>query len=126
MISAVFMQLTEAVSLFCFFVYRKELSERVSRFVCAISPFSLGIYLVHENMSVRYKWPEWLGVIHLNELNPAMFLLKYVYAILTVSVIGLAIDFIRVHAVGLIRKLLKESKLTASMKRFDRAINGEE
>ena len=118
--------LTEAVSLFCFFVYRKELSEGISRFVCAISPFSLGIYLVHENMSVRYKWPEWLGVTHLNELNPAMFLLKYVYAILVVSAIGLAIDFIRVHAVGLIRKLLKESKLTASMKRFDRAINGEE
>ncbi len=115
-----------ALGLFGFFLNKKPMKEGLSKVVLAVSPMALGIYLIHENMSVRYKWPEWLGLTGMDKLSPPIFLIKLLYGVLVVVVAGLLADFIRIKIVELIRRLTRESKLTASMKRFDRAINGEE
>ena len=115
-----------ALGLFGFFLNKKPMKEGLSKIVLALSPMALGIYLIHENMSVRYKWPGWLGLTEMDKLSPPLFLIKLIYGVLFVVIAGLLVDFIRIRLVELIRKLTKKSKLTAAMKRFDRAINGEE
>ena len=49
-----------AVGLFGAF-RRLKVSGRVANFVCKISPYTLGVYLLHENLGLRYTWQNWLG-----------------------------------------------------------------
>ena len=65
----------------------------LSGFICRIAPCSFGVYLLHEQVNVRYVWPFWLGA---DRCGSAFSLLwHWAAAILTVMVIGLAVDHIR-------------------------------
>lgn len=49
-----------AVGLFGAFL-RVRIEGRSAGLVCAIAPYTLGVYLLHENIGVRYVWQKWLG-----------------------------------------------------------------
>ena len=40
---------------------RLKVTGRFAAFVCRISPYTLGVYLLHENLGLRYSWQKWLG-----------------------------------------------------------------
>lgn len=61
--------LLAAVGLFGAFC-RLKISGRFAAFVCRISPYTLGVYLLHENLGLRYTWPNWLGADRLLEIMP--------------------------------------------------------
>ena len=57
-----------AVGLFSAF-RRLKISGRFAVFVCKIAPYTLGVYLLHENLGLRYTWQNWLGADSLSGLT---------------------------------------------------------
>lgn len=49
---------------------RLRISGRFAAFVCRIAPYTLGVYLIHENLGLRYTWQNWLGANRLLGLMP--------------------------------------------------------
>jgi len=49
-----------AVGLFGFFSQLK-IKGRIAEDINRIAPYTLGVYLLHENLGLRYSWQEWLG-----------------------------------------------------------------
>lgn len=91
-------------------------------FICRIAPCSFGVYLLHEQVNIRYLWPFWLGA---DRCDTALSLLwHWVAAILTVMVIGLTVDYIRSLLFKGVGKLLAGGKLDRGLSRIDAAVNG--
>lgn len=114
-----------AVSLFYVFLLHKPMKERAGNVICALSPMALGIYLLHESLSIRYRWQEWLGVKDILDLSTPAFLGRVLLTLIIVAAAGLAVDFVRIKIFDLIRKLFKNSRITRGMISFDSKINGE-
>ena len=115
--------LGSAVGLFAAFMNRREIKEGISRVICALSPMALGIYLAHENLSIRYDWQGWLGVKDILSLNPAVFVLRLLLAVAAVFICGIAIDFIRMKLFDLIASLCKDSAPGRAITDFNRKMN---
>ena len=49
-----------SVGLFCLFL-QIRISGKAAGAVLRIAPYTLGVYLLHENIGVRYAWQAWLG-----------------------------------------------------------------
>ena len=83
-----------AVSLFYIF-YKLEISNQrwMGKAICKIAPYTLGVYLFHEQIYLRTVWPKWFGVT-VQESLPKL-LLRAIIAILTIFVVGIIIDYIR-------------------------------
>lgn len=119
-----------AVSLFYVFKNREKVSEGagaknrncLSAFICRIAPCSFGVYLLHEQVNVRYEWPFWLGA---NEcVSIASFLWHWLAAILTVMVIGLAVDYVRSLLFRGVGRLLAGSRIDRALGYVDELVNG--
>lgn len=94
----------------------------LSRFICRIAPCSLGVYLLHEQVNIRYLWPFWLGA---DRCTSAFSLLwHWAAAILTVMVIGLTVDYIRSLLFKGVGKLLAGGKLDRGLRKIDDVVNG--
>ena len=76
-----------------FFLKIKLKDGLFANLVCKIAPYTLGVYLLHEHIYVRYLWPSWFGVGP--SQNVGMFLLKAFGTVLCVFVIGIVIDYLR-------------------------------
>ncbi len=83
-----------AVSLFYVFL-KMELSTegKLAKVVYAVAPYSLGVYLLHEQLEVRYLWPTWLGATL--EGNVVLLVLRCLLAVVTVYVVGTLVDALR-------------------------------
>lgn len=119
-----------AVSLFYVFKNREKVSGEagaknrncLSAFICRIAPCSFGVYLLHEQVNVRYEWPFWLGA---NECVSAVSLLwHWLAAILTVMVIGLAVDYVRSLLFRGVGRLLAGSRIDRALGYVDELVNG--
>ena len=97
--------LLAAVGLFTAFVYSKPIGDRAGRVICALSPMALGIYLVHENLSLRYNWQKWLGIYESIDRPTPAFVERILLAVVIVFVCGLAIDFVRIQIFNLFKKI---------------------
>lgn len=81
-----------AVGLFMTFL-TVRVSDGVSKVVNRLAPYTLGVYLLHENMGVRYAWQNWLGADRVTGvLGLAVSVLT---AIVIVFAVGIAVDFVR-------------------------------
>lgn len=85
-----------AVGLFAAFINAKEMKPSISKIVCALSPMALGVYLIHENWSFRYKWHEWLGIKDSLSLPTGAYLGRLFLSVLAVMAVGLAVDYLRI------------------------------
>jgi len=90
--------------------------------ICRIAPCSFGVYLLHEQVNVRYVWPFWLGA---DRCGSAFSLLwHWAAAILTVMVIGLAVDHIRSLLFRGAGKLFAGGRLDQGLGKIDNLVNG--
>ncbi|MGN0412951.1 MAG: acyltransferase [Lachnospiraceae bacterium] len=106
-----------AVALFYTFYYVKIHSQSLSRIVCAIAPYTFGVYLLHEHVNIRYEWPKWLGA---GNCNSALSLFgHWILAIIIVMGIGLAIDFVRSLIFRLVGKFLAGRKVDLFLQKVD-------
>ena len=93
------------VGLFMAFVYSKPINDRVGRVICALSPMALGIYLVHENLSLRYNWQKWTGIYDSLGDPTHIFVGRLFLAAIIVFVCGLVIDFVRIQLFRLFKTI---------------------
>lgn len=73
---------------------------RITSVICAISPHTLGVYLLHENIGLRYSWQKWLGAERISGVGS--LLLWTALAAVSVFICGILTDVLRA---GLMRGL---------------------
>lgn len=84
--------LLASVGLFAAFL-RVRVSDKISGVICEAAPYTLGVYLMHENLGVRYVWQKWLGAEQVS--NVGMLLLFTLLAVIIVFVVGILAEYLR-------------------------------
>lgn len=102
-----------ALGLFGVFL-KIRLSDKPAKVIRKIAPYTLGVYLLHENMGVRYAWQNWLGAERI--VSVSGLLLGTLAAVVCVFLCGIVVDMLRTGAMkglhwllgnlGIYRKLL--------------------
>lgn len=85
--------LLASVGLFMFFLNLKIPEGKLSSLICKISPYTLGVYLLHEQTYLRYQWVKWLKAGSAD--NVISFLLMAAGSVLLVFVVGILVDYLR-------------------------------
>lgn len=93
--------LLASVGLFGLFI-KIKINGVASKIISFVAPLTLGVYLLHENMRVRYLWPNWLGADKVSGIGSLLW--HTALAILVVFVLGIVVEFIRSKLFGLIDK----------------------
>lgn len=88
------LNLLAAVGLFYVFLNINLSTEgKLAKVVYKLAPYSLGVYLLHEQIEIRYLWPQWLGAGA--DGNVLFLVLRCIIAVLVVYVLGTLVDMIR-------------------------------
>jgi len=95
--------LLAAVGLFYAFLRMDIPADKLmSKLICRVAPYTLGVYLLHEQIDMRNLWPGWLGVS--SEGNVLLFAGRALFAVLTVFVVGILVDMLRMTVFQLVTK----------------------
>ena len=81
-----------SVGLFCLFL-DSRIQGKIGGVAVKIAPYTLGVYLLHENLGVRYAWQAWLGTKVIS--NVWQLLAWTMLAVIVVFVLGILVDFVR-------------------------------
>ncbi len=73
---------------------RMQVSGWLSRLVNHIGPYTLGVYLLHENLGLRYTWQNWLGAERITSVWGLAA--GVAIAVTCVFVCGVLVDMLRV------------------------------
>ena len=65
----------------------------LAKVVNFVGPYTLGVYLLHENVSVRTVWQEWFGSYKV--WNVSGLITTALTAAVTIFVCGIVVDFLR-------------------------------
>lgn len=84
-----------ALGIFAAFLHTKPLGEKFGRLVCLLSPYCLGVYLLQENLMMRYLWQDWFGLREVMEKSVPVFLLRVFGAVAAMFVLGICVDAVR-------------------------------
>ncbi|MBD5496098.1 MAG: acyltransferase family protein [Lachnospiraceae bacterium] len=87
--------LTASVALFCAFCRIEIKNRTLGRVICRIAPYTLGVYLWHEHIAIRYEWTGWLYGIIKKPDSAASLIIAMLIAVVTVFVIGILLDMLR-------------------------------
>ena len=119
-----------ALGLFMAFC-RLRVNKKISGVINKIAPYTLGVYLLHENLGLRYAWQNWLGeekvrVYSKGGIESVLVLIfGTLAAVVCVFVCGILVDMARAGLMkGLHRVLSKVSiyrRLTEKIAIADRA-----
>ncbi len=66
---------------------------KIAAVINKIAPYTLGVYLLHENIGLRYSWQKWLGAERIGSVGS--LLLWTVFAVIAVFVCGIFTDMLR-------------------------------
>ena len=106
-----------AVALFYAFLHLELPEGKLAKAICKLGGLSFGVYLLHEQIEIRYLWPKWLGAEQVS--NIGQLLLTSLVAVLVVFVAGVAIDALRQMIFKGLGKLLSALHLTGWIERID-------
>lgn len=87
--------LLASVAFFYLFYHIKIKEGAFARVVVKIAPYTLGVYLWHEHIALRYEWPGWLYSLTGVPDSGLLFLLYIVFAAVLVFATGILLDMIR-------------------------------
>ena len=85
--------LIASVAFFCVFRGIRLPEGRGSNVICQISSYTLGVYLLHENIAVRSQWQFWAGIESVRDgmgIFPHMLI-----TVAAVFVAGVLVDYVR-------------------------------
>lgn len=94
--------LLASVGLFGMFL-RLQVPERPARLVVYIAPYTLGVYLLHENLGVRYAWQSWLGAGE--AVSVGSLIVRTLLAVICVFLAGILVDWIRAGVFALVHRI---------------------
>lgn len=95
-----------AVGLFCAFLQAKA-EGRLAGMLAKAAPFTLGVYLLHENLGVRYAWQNWFGAARVTSVGG--LLVGTVTAVVCVFVCGILVEMVRSRAMKGLHVLLNKT-----------------
>lgn len=111
------LNLFASASLFYLFYHIRIPDGKFARFICRISPYTFGVYLLHEQTEVKYLWPVWLGA---EKATTPLLLVGYgLFAVVVVFVIGIVVDVIRSLIFKMAGKLLEKIGVLKVIKGLD-------
>lgn len=84
--------LCASVGLFAAFL-RVRVNDGIAGVICKVAPYSLGVYLLHENLGVRYVWQRWLGAEQVS--NVGELILFTLLAVVIVFTVGILAEYLR-------------------------------
>ena len=85
--------LVASVALFCGFQYIKIPQGKIADVICKVSPYTLGVYLLHENQAIRTQWQVMAGIEQVRngfEIFPHMII-----TVFAIFIAGVLVDFVR-------------------------------
>lgn len=113
--------ITAAIALFYTF-YHWNFEGKAAKLICRISPYTLGVYLLHEQAEIRYLWQNWLGADRCS--SPALLLFHWAAAVIVILLAGVTVDYFRSVLFGLASKILEKTRLHTYLHQADLKING--
>ena len=103
-----------AVALFyAFFHCTISAESRVGKLVCAVAPYTLGVYLLHEHVEIRWIWPTWLGASPQESL--VMMFVRMLGSICIVFVLGILVDFLRGQLFRFVKVMWRKTSFYAKI-----------
>lgn len=84
-----------AVGLFGVFARMKIREGRAAALIRRLSPYTFGIYLLHEHILIRYEWTDWMQIGRVRE--SLLFVPHMTGCVITVYLLGTLVDFVRVY-----------------------------
>ena len=109
-----------ALGLFYAFL-KLDFKGRVAGVIVKIAPYTLGVYLLHENLGLRYTWQRWLGADRVSGV--LSLLLHTLLAVIIVFTAGILVDMVRALLMKGIHGVLMRAKgyrrLMDGIKRVD-------
>ena len=70
-----------------------QVKGKIADVIIRIAPYTLGVYLLHENLGLRYTWQNWLGA---DKVNGVFGLLLHTFlAVVAVFAVGIIADVLR-------------------------------
>lgn len=95
--------------------------------IVKISPYTLGVYLLHENLGLRYTWQNWLGADKVNGIFS--LLLHTILAAVIVFAAGIIVDALRALAMKGLHGILMKTRcyrgLMDGIRRVDEVFEGD-
>lgn len=95
--------LFSSLAFFYIFVYVKIEDGFMSKLICRIAPLTFGVYLLHENIGIRFMWPYILGAQTTNIFIVGVC--RMILAVVAVFVLGCFVDWIRTAIFKFVGKL---------------------
>lgn len=111
------LNLLAAVSLFYAFYYSSLKEGWGSNIICKVASCTFGVYLLHEQLEIRYLWQNWIGVN--SSGNGIEFVLRAIGSVLVVFAIGILVDMVRKQIFRFIGGFLQGGKLEKVFERMD-------
>lgn len=100
--------LMAAVGLFGLFLHCRG-EGVIGRMAATVSPYVLGVYLLHENIGMRYGWQKWFGAERIE--NVLQLFGSTAIAVVCVFITGVIVEWIRSKLVQGIGKLFSHMKI---------------
>lgn len=98
------LNLLAAVGLFYAFSYFKFDGDKFwAKLICIVAPYTLGVYLLHEQLDIRYLWPKWLGATA--DGNVFLFVIRSLLTVILVFTVGILVDMMRGLVFGCVKKI---------------------
>ena len=125
-----------SLGLFTVFIRQKECAGIVGRWACRIGKYTLGVYLLHENTTIRTKWPEWFGngqagtdignmgtAAFSNGNATLMMLFRLMMAVCVVFIVGILVECLRSRLMSILhvglQHLIPYQRLTQMITKAD-------
>lgn len=100
---------------------------KIADVIVKISPYTLGVYLLHENLGLRYTWQNWLGADKVNGIFS--LLLHTILAAVIVFAAGIIVDALRALAMKGLHGILMKTRcyrgLMDGIRRVDEVFEGD-
>ncbi|MCH5249257.1 MAG: acyltransferase [Lachnospiraceae bacterium] len=95
-----------SIGLFCAFKNTKIREGKAAGIIRRLAPYTFGVYLLHEHILVRYKWPAWLQVESVRSTWRA--LPHMIGCVVVIYLLGTLVDFIRAYFFERVMKVFKK------------------
>ena len=82
-----------SVGLFMLFKDMKPWEGKAASMIARLSPYTFGVYLLHEHILVRSEWMLWLGIEYV--WGSFLFIPHMIGCVLIVYAVGTAVDYVR-------------------------------
>ncbi len=117
------LNLFAAISLFYAFYYWKIKEGFWANVARKVAPYTFGVYLLHEQVEIRFLWPKWLGATA--DTGLLSFVMRSILSVLIVFAAGVMVDMVRSLIFRWIGKIFAGMRIDQLLSRIDTRINGE-